>query len=87
MAGLEPVGFLAKFRNLLVLSGPSTWLEQKLIGGQTAAINATEAVKEAAQATGSAITFGTKYGLIIFFIILALFVMAQAKTLTAAFKE
>ena len=87
MAGLEPASYWQKFRDWTFSSGPAVFLEQKLSGGQTAAINATEAVKEVAGDVAAGVTFGAKYGLIIFFVILAFFVMAQAKSLTAVFKE
>ena len=87
MAGLEPVSYWQKFTNAVFLSAPAVWLEKKL----TPANNAIQAVKTEAPKIGgqiiSGVTFGAKYGLIIAGVLLALFLIAEFKSVTAAFKE
>lgn len=86
MAGLEPISYWAKFKNAIFLSRPATWLEEKL----TPANNVIQTVKTEAPIIGGQIvqgvTFGAKYGLIIAGVLVALFLIAEFKSITAAFK-
>lgn len=85
--GLEPVSYWQKFTDAIFLSTPAVWLEEKL----TPVNNSIQAVKTKAPIIGgqivSGVTFGAKYGLIIAGVLLALFLIAEFKSVTAAFKE
>ena len=76
-----------KIRNAVFLSAPAVWLEQKLIKADNTAKVAVENTGEAMKTLAFAGTSGLKWGLALGGIILALFFVAQFKSVTAAFKE
>lgn len=87
MPGLNPLDYLARFKNYVIdkatESAPANWI----LAANDKITTAKETAKTAGASIVSGVTFGAKYGLIIFAVILALFVIAQFKTITAAFKE
>lgn len=90
MPGLDPLSWGQRLKNAVLLSGPSLWLEKKLTPTNNniqATKDTVAAVAAVASDAGIGVSSGVKYGLIALFVILGLFLIAQAKTLTAAFKE
>jgi len=90
MPGLDPLSWGARLKNAALLSGPAIWLEKKLTPANNsiqATKNTVAAVAAVASDAGINATSGVKYGVIILFVILGLFIIAQAKSLAAAFKE
>ena len=81
------MGLLDTIRNEIFLSRPAVAVEQILIGADRKVVATKNAVKDTAIKVVDNATSGLKWGLIVAFALLALFLIAQAKTLTAAFKE
>lgn len=65
-----------------ISEGPAAWVEQKMLGVGDAAQAPINAAKAAAGEVVTATSAGIKYGLILFAALLALFVIAQFKTIT-----